>query len=252
MIFLKRLSLIISLLSVSLTFAQEINKSKREKIKTLLELAGTTQRFDMVVDNFMELQSQYQDIDQKLIDEFKIELSRDGHKELYELIIPPYENNFTESEIDGLLEFFQSPSGRIYLEKLPQISQELMDAGTAWGEIVAKRVLDKITSYVDCEGYKKGTFKYVLESKKDWEIIRRGEIQIERNTVTGVEIKAKMNWTSDCTFILEINEVKNLENTDVIGNMIQVEILSSNTDKFLAFTKSENYEGEFELIKVSN
>jgi len=40
-----------------------------------------------------------------------------------------YKQNFSESEIEGLLAFYQSPVGKSFVEKMPAISQESMMLG---------------------------------------------------------------------------------------------------------------------------
>lgn len=74
-------------------------------------------------------------------DEFMSELDKE---ELIELIIPIYEEHFSESDIKELIQFYNSPIGKKLVSELPAISRQAMQAGEAWGEIIAAKALNKI------------------------------------------------------------------------------------------------------------
>jgi uncharacterized protein len=42
------------------------------------------------------------------------------------LMIEVYRDNLTQKEVDGMLKFYRSESGRAYVEKMPAITQEVM------------------------------------------------------------------------------------------------------------------------------
>ena len=60
--------------------------------------------------------------------------------ELLQLIIPLYDKYYTTEDLKALNAFYESPIGQKVLSTLPQITQESMKIGQAWGEEVAKRV----------------------------------------------------------------------------------------------------------------
>lgn len=63
--------------------------------------------------------------------------------ELVELIVPIYQRHFTEAEVQGLITFYRSPAGRSFVEKLPRVTQESMEAGNQWGQALAKRIIER-------------------------------------------------------------------------------------------------------------
>ena len=60
------------------------------------------------------------------------------------LLFPIYERNYTAAEIDGLIEFYQSPLGQSLLEKAPVIAQESLAVGQAWGLEIAQELIAEL------------------------------------------------------------------------------------------------------------
>ena len=60
--------------------------------------------------------------------------------ELIQLIIPLYDKYYSIEDLKAVNAFYESPVGQKVLSTLPQITQESMKIGQAWGEDVARRV----------------------------------------------------------------------------------------------------------------
>ncbi len=67
-----------------------------------------------------------------------------------EMAIPIYAKHFTREDIEGLIQFYKTPLGRKLLEKQPAIAQESVTAGMLYGQMVAAKVVSKLTE----KGYK--------------------------------------------------------------------------------------------------
>jgi len=61
--------------------------------------------------------------------------------ELVSLIVPIYQRNLTEEDIQSALVFYRSPAGRRLIAKQSVIGQQSMQAGQQWGRILAQRAL---------------------------------------------------------------------------------------------------------------
>lgn len=120
---------------------------KEERVLELLKLSGSgdigKQYFVSIMDQFQQL---FDDVPQVFWEEAKNLMDPN---ELMELIIPIYERNFTEEEIEGLIAFYKSPLGQKLVKEQPIILQESMRAGEIFGEEFSTRVVDKLKS----EGY---------------------------------------------------------------------------------------------------
>jgi hypothetical protein len=59
------------------------------------------------------------------------------------------------------------------------------------------------TKPIDCSLFKTGNFAYRDSSTNCvWEILRTKKEQVEKNNLTGVVIKNKIRWVSDCEYKL--------------------------------------------------
>ena len=102
----------------------------------------------------------------------------------------------------------------------------------------------------NCSKFKTGTFVYQVQDGQV-EIIRTESSQHEVNPTTGVEIYSKVEWTSDCEYILTYEEVLNHSSdvSSVIGTKIYVEIIETEGNKFKVRAKSDVMDDVFELQK---
>ena len=71
-----------------------------------------------------------------------------GMAKLLEDIAAIYARHFTVDEMRQLIAFYRTPLGQKFLDKMPTITQESMNAGQAFGQVLAgelqKRVIDEL------------------------------------------------------------------------------------------------------------
>lgn len=63
---------------------------------------------------------------------------------LLDLLVPIYASHLTQSELDELLKFYNSPIGQRLTAVQPQIFKESMAAGESWGELIARTISDSL------------------------------------------------------------------------------------------------------------
>lgn len=115
-----------------------IAKEKVVEIQKTLRLVGMeklmtqmkTQMFTMFREKAKDVPEEY----------WKRAESKFDMAELIQLIIPLYDKYYTIEDLKALNAFYESAVGQKVLSTLPQITQESMKIGQAWGEEVAKRV----------------------------------------------------------------------------------------------------------------
>ncbi len=83
----------------------------------------------------------YPNVDPSFWDDFMKEVSPE---DLVNMVIPVYDRNFTDEEIDGMLAFYSSPVGQKVLAKLPVVLQESMEAGQSWGAEISKKIIQRL------------------------------------------------------------------------------------------------------------
>jgi len=139
-------SLLLLLSSFSL-FAQsntaaKVETAKITNIRKLLTLTGSGKLGVQVMQNMISnFKTKFTAVDPSFWDDFMKEVKPD---DLVNLIVPVYDRNFTEEEIDGVVTFYRSPVGQKVLTKLPMIVQESMEVGRAWGEELSNKVIQKL------------------------------------------------------------------------------------------------------------
>lgn len=55
-----------------------------------------------------------------------------------------YASNFTESELQDVIDFYESPTGKKFQEIAPQLMQESMSHGQAMGQQVGTRAIERL------------------------------------------------------------------------------------------------------------
>lgn len=134
---------ILILIGISTTPAAEpvrptIAKEKIVEIEKTLRLVGMeklmgqmkTQMFTMFREKMAQAPEEY----------WKRAEAKFDMAELIQLIIPVYDKYYTTEDLKALNAFYESPVGQKVLSTLPQITQESMRIGQAWGEEVGKRI----------------------------------------------------------------------------------------------------------------
>lgn len=110
--------------------------------RELLEVTGGSKLGVQVVRQMVTTMRQS---NPKIPDEFWDEFVSEIHADdLTELVIPIYTKNLTVEEMEAALRFYRTPEGQSILEKMPTIVRESMATGQAWGQAIAKRVIERL------------------------------------------------------------------------------------------------------------
>lgn len=64
-------------------------------------------------------------------------------EDIVNIVTPIYQKHLTQAEIDATIAFYKTPEGKQFVAAQPQILQESMIAGQAWGEALAKKIVEK-------------------------------------------------------------------------------------------------------------
>jgi len=65
--------------------------------------------------------------------------------ELMSLLIPIYDRHLSDEDLDGLLAFYRSPTGKRFTKALPLITAESRQVGEEWGQRLGRKVGEKIS-----------------------------------------------------------------------------------------------------------
>ena len=125
----------------------DFQPASRERVEDLLEIidadAMSNQILGQLIGQFRQLSPEVPD---EWWDGF---IAKALESDINELLIPIYERNYSAEEVEGLIEFYQSPVGQSLLAKTPTVTQESIAAGQAWGlELVEELIVD-----LEADGY---------------------------------------------------------------------------------------------------
>ncbi|MFA9195800.1 DUF2059 domain-containing protein [Flavobacterium sp. FBOR7N2.3] len=138
---MKKSLLILSFCVLSLS-ANAQSTSKSQKINQLLELTGSGKMATLMMDQMMEsFKNSYSKVNEEFWEDFKNEVKAE---DLEKMIIPIYDKHYTESDIDQLIAFYNSPIGKKMISTMPQVIQESMVVGQAWGKQIGEKVLEQL------------------------------------------------------------------------------------------------------------
>lgn len=159
---LKRVLVLIAILVVApWASARSMDQEKHQNIAKILEMTGTVQNAMSVLDQMLPqlmdlIRKANPEIPQQVLDALEKDGKDEFHKsvpELIEPIIAIYDANYSAEEIRQLLAFYQSPLGKKVIARTPQITQQSIAMGSAWGNHVGERVAERIRVSAKQKGY---------------------------------------------------------------------------------------------------
>ena len=135
-----------------LTAQTKIDPAKEADIRRLLEITGTRK---IVTETMASMMTTIRPVlansmppgeyREKLIDLFvaKFQAKADT-KHLLELAIPAYDRYFSHEEIKSLIKFYETPLGQKSLSVMPQLTNEMREAGRKWGEKLGRDSMQEV------------------------------------------------------------------------------------------------------------
>jgi hypothetical protein len=136
-----RTAIVTALFLTSFTLSAQ-DSTKVKHIRQLMELTGMAKLGNQMMTNIITSYKQnYPAATNEFWDAFMKEADM---SQLFEKVIPVYEQNFTDDDIQQLIGFYQSPVGKKMIEKMPVIMQQSMQIGSEWGKQLSEKVIEKL------------------------------------------------------------------------------------------------------------
>jgi len=125
---------------ISFTSFSQNDKSYEKALKKFMDTQGTFKLLDIQVD--MLFKQFNLDV---ILNEEEIEELRGGmYEDLLKIYTPIYKKNFSEEELNEMTMFFKSGIGKKFVEKSPEMLQEVMPETTKWGMGLGLKVQELI------------------------------------------------------------------------------------------------------------
>jgi len=135
---------ILLLISLRPAFAQT-NDKYPATLKKMLAIAGSEASFKIAINQMMGmLKQQKSNVPDSVWMMFENEFSQTSMNDLVDMLLPVYQKHMTLSDLEKIIEFYETPVGRKYAEKTPFIMQESMQVGQQWGMKVGQKFQEKL------------------------------------------------------------------------------------------------------------
>lgn len=118
--------------------------SKDVKISELLETMGSTQAMKT---SYEYMISYYKQNNPQISPEYWDKAATlVNYEDLIKKLVPLYSKHFTEQEIEDLIAFYRTTTGKKMIDKMPVILQESMEIGRTWGMELAQKLEKEISA----------------------------------------------------------------------------------------------------------
>ena len=132
---MKRLTTIIPLflLTFGLSFGQ-IDPEFKAALKNMFEVSGSEESYKMVIKQMVTMfKTQFSDVPEEHWNNLEKEFLQASLDDLVDMLVPVYKRHLTLDDLQKIIEFYHTPTGKKYAEKKPLITQESMQVGQQWG-----------------------------------------------------------------------------------------------------------------------
>jgi hypothetical protein len=137
-------------LSAPLSFAQSADTPSRDEVLKLMDVLGSRKQMKSAMDGMGDVMSRGM-LDEmrkkapnatpeqeKMMSEFIAGIRQDilsvmNQDEMLELIIPVYQKHLTRQEVKMVTDFYSSPAGQAFVQKMPIVLNEAMQVGGDYG-----------------------------------------------------------------------------------------------------------------------
>ena len=141
---MKKLFIIIGFVLIT-AGVQAQSKTYPTTLKKYLEVSGSLQAFKTAITQMMgSFKGMYTSVPDDVWTEFEKEFSTTSMDDLVTLLAPVYEKHLTETDLNEVIKFYGTPTGKKLAEKTPGIMQDSMSAGQTWGMKIAEKVQAKL------------------------------------------------------------------------------------------------------------
>jgi hypothetical protein len=116
----------------------DVSPEKRKEVETLIRLTGLEKLMNQMKEQMLaSMKASSPQVTPQLLARLSAKLDV---REVLEKIIPIYDKYYSLEDLRAVNAFYSSPAGQKILGSLPQVMQECMAAGQAWGENAGKQL----------------------------------------------------------------------------------------------------------------
>ena len=117
----------------TITVAQ-VDPDYSKTLKEMFEVSGTEDSYKtMITQMFTVFKQQYPDVKPELWSELEGEFLSTSLNDLVVMLVPVYQKYMTKEDLEEIIVFYQTPTGKKFAANTPLIIQGSMQVGQQWG-----------------------------------------------------------------------------------------------------------------------
>jgi len=202
-----------------LLFAVQINaQTLDKKIDNLLELDGTIRNIQNLINQTIDYQKQhYFGISDQYWETLENNVTKKSLSQLKTLVKPVYSKNYTESEIDELITFYSSQTGKLIIEKQPIILEQLNLPLRQWSQDLDNYIIEEIENRGNKETTSEQIEKFESEFKEKYglQILNLTDFAIDQENNIG-DLLIDFGKTNGDVDLTKIITIKNNSDKEII------------------------------------
>ena len=130
----KRILTFSLLIFLSVTSFSQEDKQYTETLNKMFEVSGTEGSYQAAIKQmFSMFKQQYSNVEVEIWTDLEKEFSKTSLNELTKMLVPVYSKYMTLEDLNELIKFYNTPTGKKYAKSTPLIMQESMQIGQQWG-----------------------------------------------------------------------------------------------------------------------
>lgn len=142
---MKKILFVVFIISTVAVTVNAQSKTYPATLKKYMEVSGSMGAFKSAVTSMMgNFKTMNNVVPDEVWKDLEAEFLGTSIDDLVTMLAPVYEKHLTEADLNEVIKFYSSSTGKKLAEKTPAIMQESMAAGQAWGQVVAEKVLTKL------------------------------------------------------------------------------------------------------------
>lgn len=114
-------------------------------LKKMILASGSQASYDAVVTQVIGVfKSNFDEQNPEFFDLLEAELKQFMVDDLVNMLVPVYQKYLTKEDLEGLIQFYETPAGKKFAQMAPDIARESMTIGQAWGMKIGDEIMKKL------------------------------------------------------------------------------------------------------------
>lgn len=135
----------LTLMALSSLASNAQDDSYKATLLKMFTVSGTDESYKGAVEQMIGMfKAQNPEVPVDIWNEFQLEFMKTSLNDLVEMLAPVYQKYLTKSDLEDIIAFYNTPTGKKYAGNTPNIMQESMQVGQQWGMQLGQTIQQKL------------------------------------------------------------------------------------------------------------